>query len=600
MEAVNSPRDGAGTEARRELTRRGSKRLERMPSLRQQQQQSSSQAVAERSFLSPLGSPMRDNDASPRPPPAHARGKGQGGGQRDDRIHMVHDDGSGSASGAALRGAHGAEMVDVAVNLNMGMETMDMDCLSSAEDAAEDKIHSPTFRSAFSASAVVTTEEEEGGGDDDGDEEHGVRLSRASPPRDVDVAPLRMYAYSAHRLDESELKPYPHQVGGHGPLSRVCGRVLKPLHRKEYVFYETLWLKDAPKEIRWMRDFCPQYFGKYERTTQSGRARRELGHTAVPASPESGLVRKSTALAMQRIALQNEQVEPPNPDAPCVENLEFPGAQPNAGGADGDSTPLSTASSQSLRPVSSIHRTGSSVWKTVGAATQGKGAGLGEEVGMSPWAGKMRELYSATEAASNNIFIQIADVNARFTSPCVLDLKIGRRHYDDDAPEEKVRRHIEKSKNTTSHSVGIRFTGMQVYNAASGTFLFYDKYRGRSLKPEDLMNEFSRFFSNGQCVRYDAIRVVVERLRILFEKMQKQTLFRFYSSSVLIVYEGDLDAVAKNDHLPVADVKMIDFAHTQHNDDRKVDEGYLFGLHNLIQILIQLLERERRTTQEES
>ena len=63
---------------------------------------------------------------------------------------------------------------------------------------------------------------------------------------------------------------------------------------------------------------------------------------------------------------------------------------------------------------------------------------------------------------------------------------------------------------------------------------------------------------------------------------------RFYSSSLLLIREGDSDTMH-------ADIKLIDFANSSlydapHPEHDKVDEGYLFGLRNLIRMLGELKE----------
>ena len=83
---------------------------------------------------------------------------------------------------------------------------------------------------------------------------------------------------------------------------------------------------------------------------------------------------------------------------------------------------------------------------------------------------------------------------------------------------------------------------------------------------------------------------------------------RFYSSSLLIIYEGieeekggsvesesfySLDRDYDDDKLPVVKVKIIDFANAALPEDDQVhhgpDQGFLLGLHNLLQILKHLL-----------
>lgn len=46
--------------------------------------------------------------------------------------------------------------------------------------------------------------------------------------------------------------------------------------------------------------------------------------------------------------------------------------------------------------------------------------------------------------------------------PCILDIKIGKRLYDDDATPEKKARMLLKSQNSTSSVLGFRICGMRV------------------------------------------------------------------------------------------------------------------------------------------
>ena len=49
-----------------------------------------------------------------------------------------------------------------------------------------------------------------------------------------------------------------------------------------------------------------------------------------------------------------------------------------------------------------------------------------------------------------------------YTKPCVMDLKLGIRLYDDNANEEKKARMIKQASVTTSGSTGVRICGAKV------------------------------------------------------------------------------------------------------------------------------------------
>lgn len=174
-----------------------------------------------------------------------------------------------------------------------------------------------------------------------------------------------------------------------------------------------------------------------------------------------------------------------------------------------------------------------------------------------------------------------------------MDCKIGTRHYDDDASAEKRRRHIEKARATTSAKCGVRYTGMQSFKRSTpggtnGVFEFRDKYDGRKLKEPDLIPEATWFFHDNFQVRADCVRQILDRLCELKHYLLSQDHFFFYSSSLLLVYEG-----APNDVAPSrVDLRMIDFAHTILSNGSR-DDGYLLGINYLIRVLTSVLTNEQ-------
>jgi hypothetical protein len=94
--------------------------------------------------------------------------------------------------------------------------------------------------------------------------------------------------------------------------------------------------------------------------------------------------------------------------------------------------------------------------------------------------------------------------------------------------------------------------------------------------------------------RLDVVDYYISRMEVLKEWMEKQTSFRFYSSSLLFVYDGMRKSFRLaiiwfstyqlgDDKSPFrADVRMIDFAHVHEIVDGGIDEGYLKGLTNLL------------------
>jgi len=169
---------------------------------------------------------------------------------------------------------------------------------------------------------------------------------------------------------------------------------------------------------------------------------------------------------------------------------------------------------------------------------------------------------------------------------------------------------------------------VQVYRVNTGKYICHNKYYGRRLDVAGVCDTLRQFLFDGYRHRWELVAPIVERLRKLLAMLSKQSTFRFYSSSLLIMYSassgrkaspvssastsvpsatsdnlpagpaalpafvgrGNLHEPASSLH-PHVDVRMIDFAHATHHgflQDKTAhvgpDHGYLFGLKNLIQL----------------
>ncbi|GAB6031039.1 hypothetical protein CHUAL_007853 [Chamberlinius hualienensis] len=151
---------------------------------------------------------------------------------------------------------------------------------------------------------------------------------------------------------------------------------------------------------------------------------------------------------------------------------------------------------------------------------------------------RLNRLIEKSENSNENYFLLLENVASKFYRPCILDLKMGKRQHGDDAPEAKRKSHIAKCAASTSASLGVRLCGMQVYQADTGAYIWKNKYFGRQIDDESFKHTLHDFFHNGFKMRTGIAAEVIERLKVLRKVVEKKNSFRFYSSSLLILYEG--------------------------------------------------------------
>lgn len=205
-----------------------------------------------------------------------------------------------------------------------------------------------------------------------------------------------------------------------------------------------------------------------------------------------------------------------------------------------------------------------------------------------------------------------------FKRPCVIDIKLGRRLWDDDTPEDKQKRLDAVANVTTTGSLGLRIAGMSVWKEEKGEFVAYDKFYGRTFDKDSVIGGIAEFFSSGiSCERQQLIaRRFEEKIAQIVDVLEREES-RMYSMSILAVYEGGVkeleEALKKEEEeakkprkdededdddeeeddeddealSKVEDLRLIDFAHATWTPGKGPDENVLEGVRNARKLFAQ-------------
>uniref|UniRef100_A0A4W5KD81 Kinase n=1 Tax=Hucho hucho TaxID=62062 RepID=A0A4W5KD81_9TELE len=314
------------------------------------------------------------------------------------------------------------------------------------------------------------------------------------------------------------LEPFVHQVGGHTSMMRYDDHtVCKPLISREQRFYESL-----PPE---MKEFTPEYKGMvlvcfegdidgYINLVAYPYVESEsLDHEDLPERDQPRRKHSRRSLYRSTSEIKEERL-------PC----------------ESDST-------ENLQELKSP-RLELQIYSDIPFQMLDNNSGLGsEKISHNPWSLRChRQQLSRMRSESKDRklykFLLLENVVHHFSYPCILDLKMGTRQHGDDASEEKAARQMQKCEQSTSATLGVRVCGMQVYQMDTGHYLCRNKYYGRSLSIEGFRHALHQYLHNGASLRKDLFEPMLCKLRSLKAVLERQTTYRFYSSSLLIIYEG--------------------------------------------------------------
>ncbi|XP_068171147.1 inositol hexakisphosphate kinase 2-like [Antennarius striatus] len=319
------------------------------------------------------------------------------------------------------------------------------------------------------------------------------------------------------------LEPFVHQVGGHSCVLRFGEQTIcKPLIPREHQFYKSL-----PPE---MRKFTPQYKGVVSVSFEEDEE-GNLCLIAYPLHSESG-------------DLENK--DPSADGEPKSKILKWSNKKQSSLLMENENYSKDRARhSRKDDKIMSYNRDEIPQQQQAEVLYFSLDEGnMVSQIKHNPWSLKCHQqhLQRMKENAKHRNqykFILLENLTWCYTVPCVLDLKMGTRQHGDDASEEKKAHQIRKCQQSTSASIGVRLCGMQVYQSDLGQLMFMNKYHGRKLTLAGFKEAIYQFFHNGRRLRRELLSPVLRRLRELQAVLESCESYRFYSSSLLVIYDGD-------------------------------------------------------------
>lgn len=129
-----------------------------------------------------------------------------------------------------------------------------------------------------------------------------------------------------------------------------------------------------------------------------------------------------------------------------------------------------------------------------------------------------RKAFDARSHSSYHAFAEylvLEDLTFGRKWPCIMDVKVGTRSFEDDASAEKIA--YEKSKFPLQEQAGFRLQGIKVFDKSTQAYIEFDKHFGRSaLTMDALAPALGRFLpSDDNAKRRFLIQSVRERVMIV-------------------------------------------------------------------------------------
>ncbi|XP_058092820.1 inositol polyphosphate multikinase beta-like [Magnolia sinica] len=205
------------------------------------------------------------------------------------------------------------------------------------------------------------------------------------------------------------------------------------------------------------------------------------------------------------------------------------------------------------------------------------------------------QLLEASDGSGLRSHLVMEDLISNLLHPSVIDFKIGSRTWYGAASEDYIQKCLKKDRESTTLPLGFRISGLQIYESKELGYWKPDKERVKGFTLEDVRLVLRKFVSSNpssnsepDCLYastiYGGSSGILAQLLELKAWFEDQTIYHFYSSSVLMMYEKDAVEAGKSN----AKVKLVDFAHVLEGEG-VIDHNFLGGLCSLIKFVSEIL-----------
>lgn len=219
------------------------------------------------------------------------------------------------------------------------------------------------------------------------------------------------------------------------------------------------------------------------------------------------------------------------------------------------------------------------------------------------------QLVEASDGSGLQPHLVLQNLTLGQVNPSIMDIKIGSRTWPPQATEDYIHKCLKKDRQSTSIPLGFRFSGLQIYESKESGFWKPEKRSIKCLSADEVKLILRKFVSSHvsekmdlkpDCtfasVVYGGSAGILAQLLELKAWFEDQTIYHFYSCSVLMTYEKELISYGKS---PYAEIKLVDFAHVVEGKG-VIDHNLLGGLCSLIKFISEILTMPDECTTESS